>query len=302
MSDQLSRKIETALARAIASGALQPIATTPEYVEEAGVRFIVHVMPNLARKAGTETLAPKSAPVPEAAAARPPKPPFDPFANPEADLVVAPLSDTHTLMLNKFNIIDGHLLVITREFAHQETLLDETDFDALARLMNEVDGIGFYNAGAEAGASQAHKHMQLVPMAAPIEPLLDAAEPLLDAAKGTGILRVPAFGFRHAFARLAPGVWDHPAHSLGVLYRELLAHCGIGAVAGPDGERQSGAYNLLVSRRWMLVVPRTQGNFDTVPVSALCYIGALFVRGEADAARVRAEGPLKVLRGVAPPL
>jgi len=292
MSEQLPKRIETTLARAIASGALQPIRTVPETVEEAGVKFIVHVMPNLARKAGTETLKPKPEPAAKPAA---PKPPFDPFENPEADLVVSQLSDTHTLMLNKFNIIDGHLLVITRRFLHQETLLDETDFDALARLMREVDGIGFYNAGAEAGASQAHKHMQLVPMQAPVERLLDEAQ-------GPGILRVPAFGFRHAFARLDPDAWNDPAPALRSVYRELLADVGIGAVAGPEGERQSGAYNLLVSRRWMLLVPRTQGNFDTVPVSALCYIGALFVRGEEDAARVRSVGPLAVLRGVAPPL
>jgi ATP adenylyltransferase len=71
-------------------------------------------------------------------------------------------------------------------------------------------------------------------------------------------------------------------------------------VSTPEGERQSGAYNLLVSRRWMLVVPRTRGAWDTVPVSALCFAGVLFVRGEEDAARLRAAGPLQVLAGVAP--
>jgi ATP adenylyltransferase len=305
MPNDLPQKIETAHARASASGALQPIATKPEHVDEAGVRWTVYVMPGLARKAAAATLEsdkPAAAqPAQKGNGAPSPlaKPAFDPFAEPEADLVVEHVSPTHTLLLNKFSIIERHLLIVTRRFEHQESLLGADDFDALARCMDEVDGIGFYNAGAAAGASQAHKHLQLVAAQAPIEPLLDAAQPPVGS-RGEGILRVPALDFRHAFARLAPSLWDHPARSLTMLYRELLATCGLGAVSTPEGERQSGPYNLLVSRRWMLVVPRSRGRWENIWVSALCYAGILFVRGEDDAARLRAAGPLAVLAGVAP--
>ena len=41
---------------------------------------------------------------------------------------------------------------------------DGADFDALARGLAAIDGLAFYNGGTVAGASQPHKHLQLVPV------------------------------------------------------------------------------------------------------------------------------------------
>ena len=46
--------------------------------------------------------------------------------------------------------------------------------------------------------------------------------------------------------------------------------------------RQSAPYNLLATRRWMLLVPRSRDCFDSVPVNALGFAGSLFVRDEAQ--------------------
>ena len=89
------------------------------------------------------------------------------------------VSGTHVAILNKFNVVDRHLLIVTREFEEQRSLLTPRDFEAWWRCLGEYESIGFYNGGAEAGASQPHKHLQLVPLplaplgpAVPIEPLL----------------------------------------------------------------------------------------------------------------------------------
>ena len=37
----------------------------------------------------------------------------------------------HLSVLNKFNVLDHHLLIVTREFEPQETLLTLDDFEAL---------------------------------------------------------------------------------------------------------------------------------------------------------------------------
>ena len=43
----------------------------------------------------------------------------------EVDLFVADISPTHVCILNKFNVVDYHLLIITRAFESQENLLSE---------------------------------------------------------------------------------------------------------------------------------------------------------------------------------
>ena len=65
--------------------------------------------------------------------------------------------------------------------------------------LQAMDGLAFYNAGQVAGASQRHKHLQLVPalgphgLRAPVEGLMAGTEP------GETQLTLP---FRHAFVRL----------------------------------------------------------------------------------------------------
>jgi ATP adenylyltransferase/5',5'''-P-1,P-4-tetraphosphate phosphorylase II len=40
------------------------------------------------------------------------------------------ISDTHTLLLNKFNIVPHHVLVVTRDFQQQSDPLKLEDFEA----------------------------------------------------------------------------------------------------------------------------------------------------------------------------
>ena len=88
----------------------------------------------------------------------------NPFLPPEPDLLVGDITETHRGVLNKFNVFGGHLLLVTREYALQDEGLDGSDFEALALAMAGIDGLGFFNGGRVAGASQPHKHLQLVPL------------------------------------------------------------------------------------------------------------------------------------------
>jgi ATP adenylyltransferase len=81
--------------------------------------------------------------------------------------------------LNKFNIIDHHLLIVTRTFKEQETWLTLQDFEAMWACLNEIDGLVFYNGGKTAGASQRHKHLQLVPLPLVEEGLKIPIEPAI---------------------------------------------------------------------------------------------------------------------------
>ncbi|HWT38130.1 MAG TPA: DUF4922 domain-containing protein [Paraburkholderia sp.] len=287
--------IERQTEHALQCGALQPIDTIQTVIESEGVRFIVRQVSSLTRKEQQRLQARKLQAEKRAA--------VDPFLPYEPDLFVADISDTHLALLNKFNVIDHHLLIVTRDFQRQEALLNLADFEALMRCMAGFDGIGFYNAGPEAGASQPHKHLQIVPLPlggseppVPVEPLL------AQAAADAPAARVPGLPFRHAFARLAldPAAPAAAKTALGC-YRALLEAVGVSAVE-VDGEPcHATPYNLLVTRRWMLVVPRSTERAEGVSVNALGFAGSLFVRDAAHLELIERLGPMNVLRRVALP-
>jgi len=51
----------------------------------------------------------------------------------------------------------------------------------------------------------------------------------------------------------------------------------------------------------MLIVARSRECFETISINALGFAGLLFVRTHAELERVRAVGPMRVLRAVAVP-
>jgi ATP adenylyltransferase len=44
------------------------------------------------------------------------------------------LSDSHTLLLNKFNVVPHHVLVVTRQFESQQDPLNSTDLAATQQV------------------------------------------------------------------------------------------------------------------------------------------------------------------------
>lgn len=283
--------------------ALRPIETIETSIEDHGVRFVVRQVSSLALKARA-----REAQVSVRTAA---DTPFNPFLPYDPDLFVASISPTHVALLNKFNVIDHHLLIVTRAFERQETLLDLADFTALAACMAEFDGLGFYNGGPDAGASQPHKHLQMVPLAAdgglggpggsvPMEAAWRDVPPACGVPQS-----VPALPFRHAFCRLelpADSSRKHEAaHGLENAYHALLAAAGISGIEAKGEQLQSGPYNLLVTRRWMLVVPRAAECVEGVSINALGFAGSLFVRDAQQLDVVKRLGPMKLLERVTLP-
>jgi len=259
--------------RALCTGALRPIPTDCEFVEQDGVRFLVRILSSLARR---EEAAKKQDAT------------FDPFLPYDEEMFVADVSPTHVALLNKFNVLDHHLLVATRRFEEQESLLTLQDFEALWTCMTQFESLGFYNAGRIGGASQRHKHLQLVPLPLASEGSEVPIAPLLAAATLTGSIGTAPLPFAHAFARL-----EEPSPQ-GVIdwYQALRRVLDL---------QERTPYNLLVTQRWMLLVPRTRECFEGISVNALGFAGALLVRDAEQLQRVRDRGPMEVLRCVAAP-
>jgi len=278
---------------ALANGALLPVPTNHAFIEDGGLRFFVRVLSSLRRKDEARkkqdagSIGGKG---------------VNPFLPPEKDLIVADLTDTHIAVLNKFNVVEHHLLIVTRGFEDQDTLLTLQDFEALWLCMAEFNGLGFYNGGRVAGASQRHKHLQLVPLPLAPEGPPIPIEPLFDGMGAPGEpCTIPAFLFLHSFVRLAPDLARDPAAAAKTfaLYGEMLHSVGLNT---PDASRlivQSMPYCFIVTRGWMLLVPRSREFFDGVSLNSLAYAGSLFVRDKEQLARLKAFGPMKALASAA---
>jgi ATP adenylyltransferase len=208
-------------------------------------------------------------------------------------MVVGELSPTHLCLLNKFNVVEHHLLIVTRAFEEQESALTAADFEALALCLSGLDGLAFYNAGELAGASQRHKHLQLIP---PLGPggLRVPMERVLTPVPAPGhVTTVPAFGFAHAVTGLALRDLSPAEAGARLLeaYRALLATLGLTPPSTP--------YNMLATRDWMLLVPRARAEAQGINVNSMGFAGSLLVRTPEQLAQVRAMGPMALLRQVA---
>jgi ATP adenylyltransferase len=263
---------------ALAAGVLEPIVGRVEVLEDSGIEFQLLVVSSLARKAQKGTERPAG---------------FDPFLPWEPALFVCDVNDAYVCLLNRFPALRHHALLTTRAFEEQEAPLTARDFEAVWGCLGERDALAFYNAGALAGASQRHRHFQLVPplVAGAYTTPLDAA---LEEARFDGPLgRSPALRFLHGLARLRDLSQLSGAEAgaaLAALYREMARAFAC--------EQSGRPYNLLLTREWMLFVPRARESWQGVAVNALGFAGTLLLRDADSLERVRAAGPMAVLSHV----
>lgn len=280
-------------ARALESGALLPLGTTTFTVPDGGLPFRVHLLDRMTHKVRrTDDLRATGS---------------NPFLPPEAELVVGELGPDHLAVLNKFPVVAEHILIITRHFEHQQSPLTVADFAATALCLAEIDGLVFYNGGADAGASQAHKHLQIIPLPlanwpptpaeiaeAHLDPALTGGrfplEPAWRAARGEGPTRSPHLPFNHALMRVPEGATG------AALHRAFVACCAAVGLEGP-----SPVYNLLLTRSHLLLVPRVRERTGGVALNALAFAGSLLVPHPALLEAIRLAGPLRILRGVVEP-
>ncbi len=274
-------------------GALESIETEYHIIQQDDISFVVRTLANIARKEKAQ----KQQKQQENKTGKR----IDPFLPYEPDLFVGDISQTHICLLNKFNVVDNHLLIVTRAFKEQTDLLNLQDFNALWFCMQEIDGLAFFNGGKAAGASQRHKHLQLIPLpflANVVHLPLEKAIAKIDFKNSLGT--VASFPFRHAIASLDLSPHDSPTKAAQIMlkqYYNLLNQVGLDIDS--QANKQPGAYNFLATRNWMLVVPRSQESYQNIPINSLGFAGSLFVRDRASLELLKELTPLKLLSNVA---
>ena len=264
---------------ALAASALVPLATRLESLDgEEGVTFEIRhltgVPPRHLRAAG-------------------PKPnPFRPW---DPRLQVALIGADHVLILNKYPVQIGHMLLISRDWAPQIGWLGRDDWQAVAQVDQDTSGLWFFNSGPVAGASQPHRHLQLLPRHAnePICPRVNWFLERSTPSKDRDGDRLSATCFVQTLSGCLL-----TAQALGDAYRSLCSRAGLGV---PElVEKPARPYNILFTRQWMALILRSQEGVHGFSVNALGFAGYLLSTSASDFTWLDHEGPEALLREVVP--
>lgn len=197
--------------------------------------------------------------------------PFNPFLPYDQKMEVDQLHQNtdHVILFNKFALVPNHLLVITRHYESQANSLTISNFSATIEAMELFDvgqgeWLAFYNRGKTSGASQHHRHLQLLPFGPSDDPI-----PLKNALpKDIGRSIISDFSaFHHYFVRF------NGDFSIASLYKHYLEALN----SLPEGCED---YNLLFTREWMLLVPRRRDVSSGVAMNSLAFIGCIMMRGQ----------------------
>ncbi|KAJ3208052.1 Serine/threonine-protein phosphatase pp1 [Entophlyctis luteolus] len=219
-----------------------------------------------------------------------PKPKANPFLVPEHELRISEeILDlpTHNLLLNKFSVVEGHLILATKKWESQTCLLNVGDFRAAWSLMfipidrNEIPTQQFFDKIRE--VTQPFSQVQL-----------------------------PEFPFMHRAVLYDDSQAESEFfESLAAAYKRLLVAAF--SAAGFDFERSANnaespekpddidtrevvSYNVVFTREWMVVVPRRaeSGNCG-VSVNSLGFVGQVLVKSEEQLRMLQQPDALRAL-------
>ena len=143
----------------------------------------------------------------------------------------------HFLILNRYQFCPGHMIMATDDTSEfQGSPLLKHDYAMLSHVLNQVDprGVAYYNGGVDAGCTQFHKHMQYVP---------NFYNPLFDRmAQGQ---RLPYRYYTHKLD-------DYSPDQIGYAYNKLMERMD-----------HSGSYNLVISNKVAIIVPRAKARHSS---------------------------------------
>lgn len=225
---------------------------------------------------------------------RPEGPRPNPFLPWESALEVARPGPGHVLILNKYPVQPAHLLLITSQWQPQSGWITPADWQSVAAVAADTGGLWFFNSQATAGASQPHRHLQLLPRHHR-ETSCPLAEHLQRQLAGASERWPWAYALSARQGRAEPSA---AAQELASLYQAHALALGLGH-AGDASPLQ--AYNLLFDDDWFLTVRRRREHCAGFSVNALGFAGCLLRTTGADLAWLTRHGPWALLQEVAEP-
>ena len=211
----------------------------------------------------------------------------NPFCPWEKILEIDKIGKNHQLILNKYPVQKGHILLITNSWKPQNGWLDINDWKAIKEVNNDTNGLWFFNSSPIAGASQPHRHFQLLrrsegELSCPREKWFLE----MDIDKDTNnILKRNIIVSKFNFLENSLSHFE--------LYLELAMKLGLGTPVNDRKPRYS--YNILITNRWITIIKRSNDHIHGFSINGLGFAGYLLVTEKSDINYLRKFGPEKLL-------
>ena len=228
----------------LGSGTLLPLTSTDIIYQQDGVDFIVNVL--------TDNMKIKHSPAVSAQ---------DPFIAPYVHSdYIADMDTDYVCLLNRFPIVVPHLLVCAKNYIPQTSVLTLADFTAWVKGITHSDVLGFFNAGHIAGSSQMHRHMQLVRTSIPLESQIVNGQ-------------LPFKNAMFLYKDLNP-------KQLYADYLVAMESLQLNTTKLVNGLSECLPYNILLTERWMLIIPRVKNQVETLSGHGVNFSGRFLVNSE----------------------
>ena len=211
----------------------------------------------------------------------------NPFSPWEKILEIDKIGDKHQLILNKYPVQKGHILLITNKWKPQNGWLDINDWGAIQQVNKDTSGLWFFNSSPIAGASQPHRHFQLLrrsreEITCPREKWFLEMNSYQDVnSKLKKNIIVSKFNFLENSSFLFE------------FYLELCKQLGLGDPI--SNKKPIHPYNILITNKWIALIKRKHDHIHGFSINGLGFAGYLLVTEKSNINYLRKFGPEKLL-------
>ena len=213
--------------------------------------------------------------------------PFRPWDN---ILEIDSIGKNHQLILNKYPVQQGHILLITNEWKEQNGWIEIKDWEAIKEVNKDTTGLWFFNSGPLAGASQPHRHIQLLRR--------DPSE--LTCPRENWILNFNDVNYKNERfrknIRIKKFLKSLDEDNIHEIYKELSKKLGLGDPKFDKKPRYP--YNLIFTDNWMVLIKRKTDNLHGISINALGFAGYILVTNKSDIKYLKKFGPEQLLENL----
>ena len=214
-------------------------------------------------------------------------PKYNPFKPWDKILEIDPIGNYHQLILNKYPVQLGHILLITNDWKEQNGWIDLKDWEAIKKVNKDTTGLWFFNSGPLAGASQPHRHIQLL-RRSPSEQSCPREKWILDFCSGNN--RNERFCRNIIINKFSKSLNEEDLYEI---YKGLIIKLGVG---DPKKDKKPiYPYNLIFTNSWMVLIKRKTDNLYGISVNALGFAGYILVTKNSNMTYLKKYGPEKLL-------
>ena len=210
--------------------------------------------------------------------------PFNPW---DEILEIDKIGTNHQLILNKYPVQKGHILLITNTWRPQDGWLDINDWIAIQMVNNDTSGLWFFNSSPIAGASQPHRHFQLLRR--------DQGEITCPREKWFLDLEICNDKDSKLKKNVVVSEFNFLDNAINIynLYLELSKKIGLGNPI--KDEKPRFPYNILITNNWIAIIKRKYDHVHGFSVNGLGFAGYLLVTEKSNINYLKKYGPEKLL-------